>query len=284
MGAEFLPAAALAHSRRLGVPFVITALYHPDWTGRKHRHYERIYRAADAVIALTGFERRVLVEKGVPEDRIHVTGIGPVVSPQASVERFRERFGIRSRFVLFVGRKVPHKGWSGILAAAPRVLERFPETEFVFIGEDTEPSREAFGARTERRIHNLGAVDLETKTAALAACDLLCLPSTSESFGGVYTEAWAFGKPVVVDDGGDGLLSSPDPAELAEKIAWLLGHPEEAARMGSAGKRKVEERYGWDRIAATTLGVYDSVLRNAASSRDRGSSAPEIAASTQRTR
>jgi glycosyltransferase involved in cell wall biosynthesis len=47
------------------------------------------------------------------------------------------------------------------------------------------------------RILELGSVDLQTKTDALEACTLLCLPSTQESFGGVYTEAWSFKKPVI---------------------------------------------------------------------------------------
>jgi glycosyltransferase involved in cell wall biosynthesis len=291
MGPEFLPLTALLHSRRIGAPFVITALHHPDWTGPRHRHYAHIYRAADAVIALTEFEKKVLVEdKGVLQERIHVTGIGPVLAPSHSVERFRERFGIRGPYVLFVGRKVPHKGWAAILAASPRVFERFPEVELVFVGEDGEASREAFAAQQDPRIRNLGPVDLQTKTDALAGCLLLCLPSTSESFGGVTTEAWALGKPVIagkippvaeiVDDGVDGLLSTQDPGELAGKIVRLLDHPEQAARMGEAGRRKVEERYGWDRLAAATLLVYESVLRGSAPARE---DRPE-ASSTHRTR
>ena len=47
------------------------------------------------------------------------------------------------------------------------------------------------------RLIELGTVDLQQKTNALAACTLLCLPSTQESFGGVFTEAWSFEKPVI---------------------------------------------------------------------------------------
>jgi len=269
MGPEFLTHTALAHARRVGVPFVITALHHPDWTAPKHEHYARIYREADAVIALTEYEKQLLVEqKGVRGERVHVTGVGPVLAREYSVEAFREKHGLDRPYVLFVGRKVSHKGWSAMLEAAPRVFERAGDVDFVFIGEDTPDSRAAFDLRDDTRIRNLGPLGLEDKTAALAGCELLCLPSSSESFGGVFTEAWAFGKPViggrippiaeVIDDGGDGLLSSGDPDELAERIAWLLGHASEAREMGLAGKRKVDERYGWDRLAQATLQVYEA--------------------------
>ena len=53
---------------------------------------------------------------------------------------------------------------------------RFQETDHRF--QETDP-----------RIHRLGSLNLQQKTNALAACTLLCVPSTQESFGCVYTEA-----------------------------------------------------------------------------------------------
>jgi glycosyltransferase involved in cell wall biosynthesis len=271
MGPPFLARAALLASRRAGAPFVITALHHPDWTGRKLSPYAGLYRAADAVLTLTEHERDTLIrEAGLVPGRVHVTGVGPVLARDHSVEDFRARSGIAGRYVLFVGRKVRPKGWAAILGAAPQVLERHPDVSFVFVGEDDERSRLAFDAIQDDRVRNLGPVDLATKTAAIAGCELLCLPSTSESFGGVFTEAWAFGKPViggrippiaeVIDEGTDGLLSTQDTGELARSLLLLLGSPAEAARLGEAGRRKVLERYGWDRLAERTLGIYRSVL------------------------
>ncbi len=270
-GPVFLSRAALDRSRQIGVPFVITALHHPDYTQPKHRYYASIFREADAVIALTSFEKRMLVDQmGVREERVHVTGIGPILATDYSVEYFREQYQLHRPYVLFVGRKAPHKGWGAMLEALPKVLRQVPDVDFVFVGPDTSESRAAFAAEESSRIHNLGQVDLQTKTAALAGCELLCVPSTSESFGGVYAEAWAFGKPViggqipslqhVIDDGGDGLLSSLDPDELADKLAWLLSNPLEARQMGMSGKSKVEQRYNWDHLVQATLQIYKSVL------------------------
>jgi len=105
---------------------------------------------------------------------------------------------------------------------------------------------------------------------ALAACQVLCVPSIQESFGGVYTEAWSFGKPVigaripavtdVIDDGVDGFLVEQHPAEIADRIVLLLEDESAAQCMGAAGKAKVVRRYTWDVIAQRTLAAYRSVM------------------------
>ncbi len=105
----------------------------------------------------------------------------------------------------------------------------------------------------------MGQVDLQTKTDALAACTLLCVPSAQESFGGVYTEAWSFGKPVigcnipavaeVVKDGVDGYLVAQEPAQIADYILHLLLNPGQAEAMGTAGQQKVQSSYTWECIA-----------------------------------
>ena len=52
----------------------------------------------------------------------------------------------------------------------------------------------------EPRIRHLGVITDAEKSSALAACSLLCVPSTEESLGVTYLEAWSFGKPVVAAD------------------------------------------------------------------------------------
>jgi len=271
MGREFLVQAALSRSRKLDVPFVLTPLHHPRWRGPLYRVYDEIYRQADAVIALTDEERQMLItEKGIDPSAVHVTGIGPILSDDYSVESFRAEHDLEGPFVLFLGRHVRHKGYEAILKAAPRVWRDFPELQFVFVGAHTSHSEAVFAGCEDARVRHLGTVDLSTKTAALAACEFLCLPSTQESFGGVYTEAWVFGKPViggdippiacVIDDGENGLLSSQEAGELSEKMLYLLEHPARAKEMGESGKRKVERCYTWEQIARRTLEVYRSVL------------------------
>lgn len=270
IGREFIARAALDFARRHRIPFVLTPNHHPRWKGPLYREYGRIYREADALVALTEFERETLVrEFGVAGERVHVTGIGPLLAERFSAEGFRERYGLKGRFVLYLGQQCRYKGIAALVAAAPLVWEKHPDVRFVFMGPPTDESRKLFGTLRDPRYLNLGAVDLETKTAALAACEFLCLPSAQESFGGVFVEAWSQRKAViggrigpiacVVDEGTDGLLSGQDPRELADAVSRLLGDPAACEAMGNAGWRKVRERYTWQRLAEKTRAVYRSL-------------------------
>lgn len=69
------------------------------------------------------------------------------------------------------------------------------------------------------------------------------------------------GIPEVVEDGVTGLLVPPgEPAALARALRALLEDPARARALGLAGRRRVEEHFGWDAIAALTHRVYDDVV------------------------
>lgn len=269
IGREGLTCASLQVARRQDIPFVFTPVHHPRWVGWRYREYLKVYRQADALIALTQVEAKILADLGVPEGRIYVTGHGPVLAPQADPAAFRAAHGLEGPIVLFLGQHYPYKGFRQVLAAVPRVWRVFPDVNFVFAGPTVRQSEQVFKHYANPRIHRLGTVDLQTKTDALAACDLLCVPSSQESFGGVYTEAWSFGKPViggkapaiadVITEGQDGFLVEQDPAEIADRILDLLNHPSEAAAMGQTGKAKVEAKYTWPKLAEKTMQVYRHV-------------------------
>ena len=104
---------------------------------------------------------------------------------------------------------------------------------------------------------HLGQLSEEEKWDAVDAADVVALPSRTESFGIVFLEAWARGKPVigaragavpqVINDGDDGLLVEfGDAAGLAEALEKLLDAPAQAAEMGQRGREKVLQMYTWD--------------------------------------
>ena len=269
-GREFLARACLDLARQRGIPFVVTPNHHPRWRGVLYRQWDRVYREADAVIALTPAEKRMLVEqKGVRPERIHVTGTGPILAPHFSAEGFRRKSGIEGRIVLFVGQQLKYKGIGAMAEAAPIVWGKHPDVRFVFIGPPTPYSEKLFGRLRDPRLVCLGNVDVATKTSALAACTILCLPSVQESFGIVYAEAWSHRKPVigcripavsaVIDEGRDGLLTRQEPQDLAAAIVRLLDGPQECEAMGRAGWRKVQEHFNWETVTQRTLDVYRSL-------------------------
>jgi glycosyltransferase involved in cell wall biosynthesis len=99
-------------------------------------------------------------------------------------------------------------------------------------------------------------------------------------------EYWACGLPVVASDlppirqflvdGQHGWLFDPKkPAELAERIAFLLGHPQQAQALGQNGRRMVETQWNNESQTGALLDFYQGICeRNANAARRKNSAAP----------
>lgn len=271
IGREPLSYASMVEARKRDIPFVLTPVHHPRWTGLFYREYISIYKRADAIIALTQAEKEELVRLGVKEERVFVTGIGPLLSENPQSEKFRQDTDINDfPFVLFLGQKYSYKGINFLVDAAKLVWKKIPEARFVFMGPRTVYSRKLFSEINERRIIEIGSVDLKTKTDALAACDLLCVPSSQESFGGIYTEAWSLEKPVigcnipavsqVIKDSENCFLVKQDPVEIADHIIALLNDRKLSSYLGNNGKLEVLQKYNWKKLTELTENVYLSLI------------------------
>ncbi len=270
IGREGLSYASYNLAKKLDIPFVFTPVHHPRWVGWRYREYIKLYQLADAVITLTNSEKKILIKLGVKEDKIHLTGHGPILATNADPEDFKQRYQINEPMVLFLGQHYPYKGYQQLLQAASQIWQKIPETKFVFVGPSVGNSEQIYAQYQDHRIIRLGSVDLQTKTDALAACTLLCVPSTQESFGGVYTEAWSFAKPVigcdipavaeVISQGVDGFLVPQESQSIAETICQVLLANNLAASLGIAGQRKVEEKFTWQRLAEKTEQIYRDLL------------------------
>jgi glycosyltransferase involved in cell wall biosynthesis len=106
----------------------------------------------------------------------------------------------------------------------------------------------------------------------LAALDVLVhVPSAPEPFGRVVAEAMAVGKPVVAARAGGlpeivehevtGLLVPPgDPSACAAAVLRLLADPALRARLGTAGRRRAEERFDPAAHAERVVAAYREVL------------------------
>lgn len=269
IGREALSYASYQAAKKNDIPFVLTPVHHPRWVGRRYKSFNTLYTLADAVLALTQKEKEILIQLGVSDQRVHVIGHGPVLERDARPGHFLETHHIDGPMVLFLGQHYPYKGYRQLLEAAEIVWQKEPDTHFVFIGPPVEDSEQVFESYRDNRIKRLGNVSLQDKTDALAACTLLCVPSTQESFGGVYAEAWCFEKPVigcdipavseVISHEQDGLLVNQQAGDIAEKILMLLQDNALAHAMGLKGKNKVEEKYTWQKIAQRVEQVYQDI-------------------------
>jgi starch synthase len=100
---------------------------------------------------------------------------------------------------------------------------------------------------------------------------VFCCPSVYEPFGIINLEAMGCETPVVasavggilevVVDGETGILTPPsDPEALAAALNRLLANPDEARGMGLAGRKRVEERFSWARVASLTRELYERLI------------------------
>ncbi len=100
------------------------------------------------------------------------------------------------------------------------------------------------------------------------------MPSRVDSFGIAFLDAWLCRKPVigartwgvsdVIVERQNGLLVPfGDAAALAEAIAYLLDHPDEAAVMGRQGEAMVYREHTWDKKIALVRDLYQGLLRDA---------------------
>ena len=271
IGREFLALASLTIARRRGLPFVLTPYHHPRWRGYRYTPWIDVYRSADALFALTRAERDELAALGVAPEKIHVIGGGVEPAPPADGDRFRRSIRSERPIVLYLGQLYEYKGYVRLVAAADLLHRRGLEFELVFLGPATAESRRFFARSDRPWVHVLGRVDDQTKWDAIDAARLVCLPSSQESFGRVFLEAWAMGRPVIggripavseiISDGRDGLLVDPSSVEeLARALDRLLTDGELATRMGEAGKGEIAGRFTWSEVARRVEGVYQALL------------------------
>ncbi|MFD3355542.1 glycosyltransferase [Streptomyces fradiae] len=233
--------------------------------------------ACDRVIATCRDEVRELRRMGVPPERVSVVPCGVDPDQFTPVGPAAPRGPARHR-LLQIGRLVPRKG----AAVAVVALSRLPDTELVVVGGppadalDDDPEvrrlrRVARLAGVADRVRFTGAVSRDEMAPLLRGADVVVCPADYEPFGIVPLEAMACGRPVVatavggqldtVADPGCGRLVPPrDPAALARAAAEFLADPRLRAACGAAGRRRVLDRYGWERVAAATEAVYARVL------------------------
>jgi len=83
-------------------------------------------------------------------------------------------------------------------------------------------------------------------------------------------EYMALGKPIVQFDLTEGRFSAQEASlysnngdfgrDFADKILWLLEHPEERSRMGEFGRRRVETELAWQYSVEHLLAAYERVF------------------------
>jgi glycosyltransferase involved in cell wall biosynthesis len=248
---------------RSPVPLVVTfhdlaVLRYPDAFNAWTRRYSafalpRIARAAAAIVAVSEFTKRELVELlEVPEDKVRVI-------PNAVAAPFkREGPASEGDFVLAVSTLEPRKNLETLLDAFARADLGGSELRVV--------GARGWGgvAVNGDRVRYLGFVPDEELAALYRGARCVAYVSNYEGFGLPVLEAMACGAPIVAADlppireFADGAVITVDPAD-PEAIAAAL---EQATARGSELSARGPEAaapYEWGRAAAATVEVYREV-------------------------
>ncbi len=259
----------------VGIPLFHTAEF---WCGNSV--YGRMLAVCDAVVVNTSHEGEFVRERS--KARVEVAGVG--IEPESFKDR--DGAGIRRRYLLgdspvvgFVGRQAANKGATRLIEAMEFVWQWNNKVKLVLAGPSAHRSGDVdrvianLSEANRAKIINIGEFADSEKPSIFEAFDIFALPSTSESFGIAYLEAWLCNKPVVganigptrcvIDDGVDGLLANPNEAgEIARAIIALLSDPCRRQTMGRNGCAKTMSRYTWDKVTDKVEQLYLSLSNN----------------------
>jgi glycosyltransferase involved in cell wall biosynthesis len=211
-------------------------------------------------------ERDMILERsGAEAVAGDIVGVGIQEPPAAAAQgsgfrrntdaaRFREQFGIAEPFVFYMGRIDANKGCKQLFDFFLRAVDRFEKRGaqaplLVLAGHAV------LEVPDHPRIRHVGTVDEQQKFDAMAAATLLVMPSFYESLSMVLLEAWALGKPVLVNahcdvlrgqvERSNGGLYYGDGDEFVEALGLLLDDEKLRSICGEGGRRYFEDNYSW---------------------------------------
>ncbi|MDX2247256.1 MAG: glycosyltransferase family 4 protein [Bacteroidia bacterium] len=124
-----------------------------------------------------------------------------VPNGQEKRESYRRKPAFSEKLVVFVGRLVAQKGPEYFLEMARSVLKQYDQVRFAIAGQGEkmpELIKTVAKARLGDRIHFTGFLSEKDTRKLLAMADILVMPSVSEPFGLVATEAVQMGVACVI--------------------------------------------------------------------------------------
>jgi glycosyltransferase involved in cell wall biosynthesis len=224
---------------------------------RTHLEWEKsVYSAMTGIFVMSEWLADSFVRDfDVPRSKLHVVGAGINLS---NLPRVPER----SRFVpryLFVGQDFQRKGGRYLLEAFDTVRKSLPEAELIIVGPELHLGRP--GVQCPGFLDKSNSTDLTRLQELFVSATALVLPSIYEPFGISLLEGMAYALPCIATDrcampeivrhGDTGLvIPAEDSHSLATAMIELGKNPDNAARMGLAGRRRVESSFMWSEVTS----------------------------------
>jgi len=240
--------------------------------------YDMLFEKGDLFLCVSNQIKDMLIKLGC-EDRkivVHRSGV-QLTNFHSHLPKSRSDGQVR---LLTIARLVEKKGVEYGIQAVSKVLKNHPNLEYKIAGDGYLRNDLQILIEELEVVNNvklLGWQHQEQIIDLLQEADILLAPSVTSQTGdregipGAIVEALAWGLPVlstrhsgipeVVQDGECGfLVPERDTEALAEKLEYMLAHPELWREMGRKGRMYVEEHYDLDKLNDRLVEIYQQIL------------------------
>ncbi len=235
---------------------------------------KKLLERSNRIIAVSEHTKNDIIEHyNISADQIHVVYPGVPNTEAASplrIHTVRNSYSLPDQFMLFFGALEPRKNVPAIVEAFSAIADRVPH-HVVIAGESGWKSHALADAIEKspyrERIHVIGFVEEEDKSAVYAAADLFIYPSFYEGFGFPPLESLLAGTPVVVSFNASlpevvgqwaTLIDPYNTPHLALVLAELLRTPK---RVPFNVRQQILDKYSWDRSANQVVDILEEVAR-----------------------
>lgn len=213
--------------------------------------------------------------------KLNADSITVIYNP-VSMDRFykSDSSKIEPRSLLFIGTVCQKKGVIQLIESLRSVKAIYPDVHLKLVGRDWRGKDcgsyvEFIKSTTDREMLDMvtfvGPVNHHSIPALIERAEVCVYPSLMESQGIVVLEAMAMAKaPIfmkhgpgseIISQGVTGLLcDSYSPESIAEKILYMLDHPQEAQKMGEAARQDVLNRFDIELLVKQNVGFYNQCL------------------------
>ena len=239
---------------------------------------KKIIKHSSAVSTANEYEKKIF-QTFDRKSNIQIIRNGVNLKTLVSKEKFKKKYGINSKFILFVGRFSKSKGIETLVKSINLKKSDLKKSNtcLVIMGVDFGYQEEMFTLikklNLSEHIMIIKNPPREDVIAAYGESEFLILPSQWELSPLVPLESFAFKKPVIstkshgipytVQDQKTGILVEPEnPNQLADAIKKLLDDDDLRIKLGESGYNFVHEECNCVSMAKKSLKLYEQVLKN----------------------
>lgn len=236
------------------------------------------YESSEVIVNSNYMKNEVQRLFGLPYDKINVipNGVNLQLFSNINVDYdFRRQYAMdNEKIILYVGRLVYEKGIQNLIAAMPKILDRYHDSKLIICGRGgmiDELREQVKYLGIDNKVYFAGYCDSKKMQKMYKCADVAVFPSTYEPFGIVAIESMLSGTPTIVSDVGGlneivehgvtGMKSYAGNANsIADSVLALLFDPKLCASISQNAIKKVKENYNWAKITDNTYYVYQLAI------------------------